>query len=284
MNGEEGSVYEQESAFDLFVNQNAAWLRLRCGCMDVDDILQGGVLKGELTELVGGIAVGKTQMCLSLTATILMEKDSASSHIIYLDTNGSFRSSRLLQVLVARGNSVENARKLLGRVLIGRVYDANDLKKALIAAEKVGKDIALLIIDSIGAALAETALTYLEGGKEVQEDIISVLHRLARSLGCAIVTTNHLVYWKDCPTPSLGRKWNSAVHSRLLMVKLPESYYIQLIESKRYKLTAQRAYYRIDESGICSMLPNEIAEQTQKTQSIISENWETIMQSCSQIA
>lgn len=65
MNRGQDCVYEQESAFDLFVNQNAAWLRLRCGCMDVDDILQGGILKGELTELVGSIAVGKTQVnCL----------------------------------------------------------------------------------------------------------------------------------------------------------------------------------------------------------------------------
>ncbi|VDM28161.1 unnamed protein product [Toxocara canis] len=236
MNGEEELTYEQESAFDLFLHLKAPWLRLKCGCTDVDEMIHGGIIRGELTELVGSISVGKTQMCLSLTASMLLDSEMDSYDVLYIDTNGSFRSTRLLNMLMARRHNIEGAAKLLSRVVVARVYGEHDLKKVLIAAEKCGKEFALIIIDSIGAALAETAVTYLEGGKEIQEDIIVRLHRLAHSLGCAVVSTNHLVYWNDCPAPSLGRKWNSAVHSRFLMAKLPESYYIQLIRSTRYEV------------------------------------------------
>lgn len=59
-------TYKQESAFDLFVSLQASWLFLKCGCPNIDSLLHGGILKGEITEIVGAIAVGKTQVCSSL--------------------------------------------------------------------------------------------------------------------------------------------------------------------------------------------------------------------------
>ncbi|VDK18182.1 unnamed protein product [Anisakis simplex] len=259
------STYEQESAFDLYLQLEPERFRLKCGCEHVDRIFHQGIIQGEIIELVGSTAVGKSQMCFSLTASVLLAKNRRSSHVVYIDTNGSFRSTRLLQILVDRGQSKEIAMELLSRVLVKRVYDEDDLRRALIALQKFDKSIDLIVIDSIGFALAQTALTYFEGGKEMQEQIIVRLHRLSRQLGCAIVTTNHLVYRNNYPFPSLGYKWKDTVHSRFVM------------------LDGDRAYYQISDSGIVSLCDDEITEQTQKTQKIINENWDTIMCSLSQI-
>ncbi|VDK52471.1 unnamed protein product [Gongylonema pulchrum] len=57
-----GVEYEEETGLDLFLRLGAPWLLLKSGCPDIDSLLKGGVIKGEITEFVGGVAAGKTQV------------------------------------------------------------------------------------------------------------------------------------------------------------------------------------------------------------------------------
>ncbi|VBB34890.1 unnamed protein product, partial [Acanthocheilonema viteae] len=98
------------------------------------------------------------------------------------------------------------------------------------------QNLVLIVIDSIGAALAFTAWEYFEGGRRVQDEIIAMLHYIARRYGCAIVTTNHFVYWRGKPSPSLGKRWIKAVDFRYLLWKLSNSnYYMQMISPQCHK-------------------------------------------------
>ncbi|EFO13375.1 hypothetical protein LOAG_15153 [Loa loa] len=103
-------------------------------------------------------------------------------------------------------------------------------------AVNVVQNLALIVIDSIGAALAFTAWGYSEGGRRIQDEIIAMLRYMTHR-GCAIVTTNHFVYWRGKPSPSLGKRWIQAVDFRYLLFKLSGSNcYIQLINSKYFKV------------------------------------------------
>ncbi|VDM92448.1 unnamed protein product [Onchocerca ochengi] len=124
--------YEEETGLNLFLRLGAPWLLHKTGCSDIDIYLNGGIAKGKLTEFVGNVASGKTQLCLSLIANQLIDDEKEQSKIVYIDTNGSFRSSRLLQMLKSRGVQDENkAERMLKRVFIARTYDEKDLRTVL---------------------------------------------------------------------------------------------------------------------------------------------------------
>ncbi|MCP9258263.1 BMA-RFS-1 [Dirofilaria immitis] len=124
--------YDEETGLNLFLRLGAPWLMQRTGCPDIDTYLNGGIARGKLTEFIGNVASGKTQLCLSLIANQLIDDEEQQSKVVYIDTNGSFRSSRLLQMLRSRGVQDENTmEKMLRRVLIARTYDENDLRAVL---------------------------------------------------------------------------------------------------------------------------------------------------------
>lgn len=53
----------KETALELFMRLEAPWLFLKVyGCGTVNNVLRGGIAKGEITELVGSVAAGKTQV------------------------------------------------------------------------------------------------------------------------------------------------------------------------------------------------------------------------------
>uniref|UniRef100_A0A0R3RLZ6 RECA_2 domain-containing protein n=1 Tax=Elaeophora elaphi TaxID=1147741 RepID=A0A0R3RLZ6_9BILA len=98
--------YDEETGLELFLRLGAPWLIQKIGCPNIDAYLNGGVAKGKLTEFVGNIASGKTQLCLSLIANQLVDDGKEQNKVVYIDTNGSFRSYRLLQMLKSRGVQV----------------------------------------------------------------------------------------------------------------------------------------------------------------------------------
>uniref|UniRef100_A0A915PY80 RecA family profile 1 domain-containing protein n=1 Tax=Setaria digitata TaxID=48799 RepID=A0A915PY80_9BILA len=128
----DGPEYDEETGLDLFLRLGASWLIQKTGCLAVDRYLSSGIARGKLTEFVGNVASGKTQLCLSITANQLISDEKQQSKIVYIDTNGSFRSSRLLQMLKSRGIQSEDvAKNMLKRVFIGRAYDGKDLRVLL---------------------------------------------------------------------------------------------------------------------------------------------------------
>ncbi|KAL4003387.1 Rad51 family protein [Acanthocheilonema viteae] len=268
--------YSEETGLDLFLRLGAPWLMQKTGYPDIDTYLNGGVARGRLTEFVGNVASGKTQLCLSLIANQLVDDEKEQNKIVYIDTNGSFGSSRLLQMMKSRGVQDENiAKRMLKRVFIARAYDEKDLRVVLSNIQSI-QNLVLIVIDSIGAALAFTAWEYFEGGRRVQDEIIAMLHYIARRYGCAIVTTNHFVYWRGKPSPSLGKRWIKAVDFRYLLWKLSNSnYYMQMISPQCHKVINDKVFYKISNKGIDSLTD---VVQTQDMEALITQNWNTLRQ------
>ena len=53
---------------------------------------------GQVTELVGLPGMGKTQMCIQLASSVLLNNQK----VVYIDTEGSFSSLRLNQMMGGR--------------------------------------------------------------------------------------------------------------------------------------------------------------------------------------
>ncbi|CAH8524676.1 unnamed protein product [Dicrocoelium dendriticum] len=68
---------------------------LSTGYTKLDELLGGGIRTSELTELIGDSAVGKTQLCLSLCASLLASDSKAC--VLYMDTNGNFDATQVLR-------------------------------------------------------------------------------------------------------------------------------------------------------------------------------------------
>lgn len=72
--------------------------RFSTGSNDVDDLLGGGVETGAITQFYGEPGSGKTQLCY--TTCVMLVSDYK---VIYIDTEGKFRPSRIDSVAKARG-------------------------------------------------------------------------------------------------------------------------------------------------------------------------------------
>lgn len=83
--------------------QPAVPATLPTGLPTLDRHLGGGLPRGAVTELVGPASVGKTQLCLAVAARALVDGASTGAKVLYVDTEGSFSPSRLLQLLLALG-------------------------------------------------------------------------------------------------------------------------------------------------------------------------------------
>ncbi len=65
----------------------------------VDGLVDGGLYTTELTELIGGAATGKTQLCISTALAVTME---TQQNVVYFDTGGGFDISRVQDILEAK--------------------------------------------------------------------------------------------------------------------------------------------------------------------------------------
>ncbi|GAB5360800.1 hypothetical protein AAMO2058_000658600 [Amorphochlora amoebiformis] len=61
----------------------------------LDELMGGGIFSGEVLELVGESAVGKTQMCLMIAARLVAY---TNSYVAYIDTSSSFAPNRVQQI------------------------------------------------------------------------------------------------------------------------------------------------------------------------------------------
>ena len=64
----------------------------------------GGMETGSLTELFGEFRTGKTQLCHTLCVTCQMPVDQGGGEgkAMYIDTEGTFRPQRLVQIAEVR--------------------------------------------------------------------------------------------------------------------------------------------------------------------------------------
>jgi DNA repair protein RadA len=163
-------------------------VHLPTGCKSLDNLLDGGIEAGVITQVYGPPGSGKTQLCHTLS--VMLPSDYM---VIYIDTEGSFRPERIKEIAEARGF---DSKQILQRILVTKAVDIKQLESRIEAAcSKIDSDskIKLLIVDSIIYHYrAECA-----GRSKLPEKIqrlnkyMHLLLKTASSNAVAVVVTNH---------------------------------------------------------------------------------------------
>jgi DNA repair protein RadA len=163
-------------------------LHFPTGCNSLDNLLDGGIEAGVITQVYGAPGSGKTQLCHTLSAML-----PSDYMVIYIDTEGSFRPERIRAIAKARGF---DSKQILQRILVTKALDIKQQESRIEAAcYKIDSDnkIKLLIVDSI---IYHYRAEYA-GRSKLPEKIqrlnkyMHLLLKTAYTSGVAVVVTNH---------------------------------------------------------------------------------------------
>ncbi|KAH9385476.1 DNA repair protein RAD51 [Nematocida major] len=177
------------------------------GSAELDKLLGGGIETRSITELFGEFRTGKTQMChmLAVTCQLPIEMGGCNGKAIYIDTENTFRSERLIEI--AKRYELDPA-EVLSKVSVARAYSADhqtDLVKQASGLMATG-EYRLLIVDSV---IAHYRTDYAGRGELSARQIhlgvyLRSLMQLADEYNVAIVITNQVVATVDGAAAMFG--------------------------------------------------------------------------------
>ncbi len=215
------------SAADLLLKEEKR-LKISTGSTELDKLLGGGIFTGEITEISGEFASGKTQLCFQLCINVQLpqEKGGLDGGVYYIDTEGTFSSTRIVQMAQSSGL---DPKKLLSNIAVTRTYNSDHLTFLISNVEQIIKErnIKLFIIDSIASHFRAE---YIGDGRLVSRQqavmrLAETMKQLLEKYDIAIVVTNQVIATMDdnlfdkSPHPALGFAWAHRPHQRLLLRK-----------------------------------------------------------------
>ncbi|KIS68723.1 recombinase RAD51 [Mycosarcoma maydis] len=178
-------------------------ISITTGSKNLDAILGGGMETGSITELYGEFRTGKSQLChtLAVTCQLPVDMGGGEGKCLYIDTENTFRPTRLLAVAERFGL---NGEEVLDNVAYARAYNADHQLQLLMQASAMMAEsrFSLLIVDS----LTSLYRTDFSGRGELSArqmhlaKFLRGLMRLADEFGVAVVITNQVVAQVDGAT------------------------------------------------------------------------------------
>jgi len=170
--------------------------RITTGCKALDELLGGGIETLAITEFVGEYGAGKTQLAHQLSITVQLPRSGGGldGAALYIDTEGTFRPERILQIAPRFGL---DGREALRRIIFARAYNSDHQMLIVDEAPKVIEehDVKLIIVDSlIGHFRGEyTGREMLAPRQQKLNRHIHQLLALADAYNLAVVVTNQVM-------------------------------------------------------------------------------------------
>ncbi len=210
------------SAYDYY-QQRKIVQRITTSSKGMDELLGGGVETQSITEIYGPYGSGKTQFAHQMSVTVQLpeEKGGLGRAALFIDTEGTFRPERIIQISERFGLDPE---KTLKSILYARAFTSDHQMIITERAEPYikEKNIGLIIVDSL--------ISHFRGeyvGRETlaerQQKLNKYLHKLLKlALGynLAVIVTNQVVadptaFFGDPNRPAGGHILGHGVTARL---------------------------------------------------------------------
>jgi len=168
------------------------------GSKALDELLGGkGVESRAITEAFGAFGSGKTQLGLTLAVRtqLPLEQGGVNGKTVFIDTEGTFRPSRIKQIADALG---ANSEKVLRNIFVARAFNSDHqilLLEKISEMVKAGEPIKLLIIDSLTAHFrAEfSGRGQLADRQQKLNRYLHDLMKLAETYNIAVYVTNQVM-------------------------------------------------------------------------------------------
>nr|XP_015817404.2 DNA repair protein RAD51 homolog 4 isoform X1 [Nothobranchius furzeri] len=214
------------SGADLYEELLSSTAILSTGNPSLDKLLDSGLYTGEITELSGGPASGKSQVCFGVAVHI---SHHLKQTVVYVDTTGGLTASRLLQMLRTETSNTDEQMEALQRIHIFHLFDVYAVLDCLYGLcsgglQQVcvgGGSVKAVIVDSVSALI-----TPLLGGKQsegmsLMTQVAGVLKTMAKDFNVAALVTNHVSRSGNGEVqPGLGVSWSHVPRTRILLERV----------------------------------------------------------------
>ncbi|MGB9741270.1 MAG: DNA repair and recombination protein RadA [Candidatus Bathyarchaeia archaeon] len=243
-------------------------LRLTTGSKALDSILDGGLETQTITEFYGEYGSGKSQICHQLCVNVQLpsEKGGLNGAALYIDTENTFRTERIVQMARHLGLDPQQVVK---NIIYAEAYTSDHQMFLLDNADEVIKanNVKLIIVDSLTAHFRSEYL-----GREMlasrQQKLNKHMHkliRLARAFNAVAVVTNQVmakpdVFFGDAIYPIGGHIVGHTSHTRVYLRRATHGpVRIARLVSSPY-LPEGEEIFKITENGIEDVSAEEKAK------------------------
>ncbi|KYM95654.1 PREDICTED: DNA repair protein RAD51 homolog 4 [Cyphomyrmex costatus] len=204
----------------------------------LDELLRGGLYPGQLCELCGPSASGKTQLCFTIAANVASRSDGI---VWYFDTKRDFCRMRYEGIMRARNFEQKIIDDALRSTKIYQAHSSNELIQGLRQlvtlceqeqneASLKERKVLLVIIDSLPAIIFKVTRNAQQSDNETTyelEDLAEICRFLTMKYQAVVITVNLITRWispgqTDSAdiTPALGKCWARIPTTRLLITRL----------------------------------------------------------------
>ncbi|KAK4876208.1 hypothetical protein RN001_012630 [Aquatica leii] len=227
------------------------------GIKRLDSILQGGFLTGNIYEICGLPASGKTQLNLTLVRNVAQ---NSILNVYYIDTKNDFSGRKLKAVLDASKTDEEHVKQIMSQILVKKVDTVHDLINTLYEIKNLlytkTIKLRLIIIDSLPPLFYSISDFSKRYG--LITTMVNVMHVLAKEFHTAIVVTNVLTTsYENTSTEDisgkigLGKYWYNVPNTRLTIKKFENSSECSIIIAKSNRLLeGAQCNVKITDAGI----------------------------------
>lgn len=233
-------------------------VRLTTGSKAIDEVLAGGLETQTITEFYGEYGSGKSQLCHQMCVNVQLpaERGGLDGNALYIDTENTFRTERIVQMAQHLGLDPEEVVK---KIIFAEAYTSDHQMFLLENADKIIKEnnIRLIVVDSLTAHFRSEYL-----GREMlaerQQKLNKHMHRLirlARAFNAVAIVTNQVmskpdVFFGDSVHPVGGHIVAHTSHTRVYLRKSSRGpLRIARLVSSPYLPEGERVF-KITEGGV----------------------------------
>ncbi|CRL00582.1 CLUMA_CG013842, isoform A [Clunio marinus] len=196
----------------------------------LDNLTEGGIDVGSITEIFGEAGSGKSQICfqLALNCQLSSEVMASPGKALYISTDKRISTERINQMSRAFKERFKNHPsvqdlKCLDNIYVEEYNTVEDFRRTILKLQRnheILSNLKVLIIDSI-AGIFRHENNYIKRSKDIRETF-QLFERFAVKYNFAILVTNHLTSIPETQkqTASLGSTWDSLVSTKIKIEKL----------------------------------------------------------------
>ncbi len=175
------------------INENYDYITT--GSKSFDEILDGGISTGRITEVYGSFKSGKTNLShtLCVTTQLPREKGGIGGAVLFIDTENTFSRTKIERIARRFGLPIDKA---LQNIFHARIFSTDHQLQMVRAAEQAIKEkgAKIIIVDSLMALMRSEyiGIGMLAARQQVLNKLIHDLSRIAETYNIAVLVTNQV--------------------------------------------------------------------------------------------
>ncbi len=255
---------------DELLKMRQTVLRLATGSKALDELLGGGLETQTITEFFGEYGSGKSQVCHQLCVNVQLppERGGLNSGALYIDTENTFRTERIVQMAQNLGLDYETVVK---NIMVAEAYTSDHQMFLLENADTIIKEnnIRLIVVDSLTSHFRSEYIgreTLAERQQKINKHMHKLI-RLGRAFNAVTVVTNQVmakpdVFFGNAVHPIGGHVVAHTSHTRVFLRKSARGpVRISRLVSSPYLPEGERVF-KVTENGI-----EDVSEEDQPSRS-----------------